>query len=167
MIAVHPEDHSLIKGTVDHVPATALVNPKDFPQRDGGSIEVPFAGDTETHWDGQWTETLGQERVFMSRRGNRCKESEILLLPEEYLVQAFNDGNHFASCKVPSVFETEDLNVDSHFYVGEILDWALENGDWRQPGSEESVSDWPEGPHDFEVVYESAEGHTMIYDETR
>lgn len=75
MIAIHPEDHSLIKGTVDHVPATALVDPKGF----SGDGDIPFVGETELHWNGQWTEETGGEKLFISREGYQCKRSELLL----------------------------------------------------------------------------------------
>lgn len=101
MIAIHPTDHTRIRGTVDVVPATALVAPDQFPrQSEKESLDLfgPLMGESEVHWDGQRTVEEDGERLFISRAGNQCRESELILVPDSYDVQILDGEEIILRC---------------------------------------------------------------------
>jgi len=141
MIALHPEDESRIRGTVDQVPATGYVNAGQVPRRgEDGSLDLrgALAGESEVHWDGQRTVTEGEERLLISEKDNRCRESEVILVPDAYDVRAERDGWPVARRRVPSI------DGGSPLRPREALQWALSRGGWTLPESDGEPTDLPE-----------------------
>lgn len=141
MIGVHPEDHSLIRGTVDVVPATAYVNPHQLGRRDEEEeidLSGALAGESDVHWDGQRSRREDGERLFISEKGNRCKESEVILVPDAYDVRVERNGWPVARQHVPSIDEGSPLDPEA------ALRWALQEEDWEQPETNGQSTDLPD-----------------------
>ncbi|MCS3660075.1 hypothetical protein [Salinibacter ruber] len=160
MIALHPEDKSRIRGTVDQVPATGYVNAGQFPRRaEDGSLNLrgALAGESEVHWDGQRTVTDDGERLLISEKGNRCRESEVILVPDAYDVRVERDGAPVARRRVPSI------DGGSPLRPREALQWALSRGGWTLPESDGQATALPDKTEGltFKVIERDESGDKM------
>lgn len=80
MKAIAPNGLEII-GTADLIPGTSLILHDGFTQREDGSLEVEWHGETKVHWGGQCTKQNNGKNIYVDEHGNEWAEDQLKLVP--------------------------------------------------------------------------------------
>lgn len=61
----------------DWIPGNALI--QNATRNADGSLEIEWEGETQVCWDGQYTETVSDRRIFLDDQANEWREDQLYL----------------------------------------------------------------------------------------
>jgi hypothetical protein len=78
-----------ITASKDWIPGNALV--ARVVRATDGTLDIEWEGETKICWDGQYTETMGDRRIFLDEAGNEWPEDQLTLGHETPTIAAGPD----------------------------------------------------------------------------
>ncbi|MDP3071120.1 MAG: hypothetical protein Q8N18_12590 [Opitutaceae bacterium] len=138
-----------IAASKDWIPGNALI--ASVTRAPDGTLAIEWEGETKLCWDGQYTEQLGEQRIFLDDAGNEWSEDQLALGAEpipavaETTMTTDDDAwaaiPHYPLGQVPESLPDENPALYRQVIAKRAILAAYENGDDPEAGVTDLLAD--------------------------